>query len=282
MNIVTTASDAWLAMIADVRGAGEIVAPAGKRCSEILSYYSEFDMRYPLVAVKPRKLSYKYAFGESWWILSGKDDVASIAPYNKKIAAYSDDGVTFFGAYGPQVIAQIEDVCRALWEDTATRRACMTIWRPNPPHTKDYPCTMALQWIIRGGKLHCIDTMRSSDAWLGWPYDVFTFTMVTAVIQLRLRDMGVRVELGQFRLIAGSQHIYESDWGKVRDVCLEDDMVDFTYAPFDPLQFDNAIHLLMWLRDVADGNAETTGMRMTDNFKEVYGKIKPNDSSSHA
>ena len=70
--------------------------------------------------------------------------------------------------------------------------------------TKDLPCTISLQYLIREGALHCIVYMRSNDLWLGFPYDVFCFTAFQTKLAMELG-----VKLGTYTHIAGSLHLYE-------------------------------------------------------------------------
>lgn len=48
--------------------------------------------------------------------------------------------------------------------------------------------------------------------WLGWPYDIFSFTMMTHMVRVSL-SMGL--DMGELRIFAGSQHLYNN---KVWDV----------------------------------------------------------------
>jgi thymidylate synthase len=84
---------------------------------------------------------------------------------------------------------------------------------------RDVPCTLALQFLPRGGYLHTIVTMRSSDAWLGLPYDIFNFTMLAnhlaaALSQAKRR----RILLGTITLNLGSSHLYEENWTQAQQV----------------------------------------------------------------
>jgi thymidylate synthase len=168
-------------------------------------------MQRPILSVKQRKLGYKFLAAEAWWIITGKNDVASIKKYSPHIASFSNDGRHFDGAYGPRIVDQIRYVVDSLERDVDTRQSVASIWRPNPRDSKDVPCTISVQWVIRDAKLHCIDTMRSSDAWLGWPYDVFNFSMLSAYVLLLLRERSKffeEIQLGNLWLTAGSSHLY--------------------------------------------------------------------------
>ena len=69
-----------------------------------------------------------------------------------------------------------------------------------------------MQFVVRGGKLHSIVTMRSNDVILGFTYDVFTFSMVANAVRLLLRERGIKVELGNLYVNAGSLHLYEKHY----------------------------------------------------------------------
>lgn len=230
--MLQTANDAWCALLYDIMYDGVQQSPRGIWCTELLAHRTVIDMNYPIVSVSARKMGYKFLFAEAAWICSGDSRVSTIRLYSKQIGNFSDNGFNFFGSYGPALYMQLGHIVSALDKDSQTRQAVATIWRPSPPESKDIPCTVALQWVIRGGKLHCIATMRSSDAWLGWVYDVFNFSAVSRLISFMLREP---VELGNLYLTAGSQHLYESNraaveapFGDRADEMLDGGAGDFT------------------------------------------------------
>lgn len=235
-----TATDAWIANLRSVMQ-GSLVRPRGKATRELLGFSSSFPMDYPIVTTPERNLGYRFMAAEAAWILSGDNRVRTIAPYSKAISQFSDDGIEFFGAYGPRVLDQLEYVIETLRQDPDSRQAVMSIWRNNPPKTKDVPCTVAIQWLIRDGKLHCFDTMRSSDLWLGWPYDVVNFTMISAYIAITLK-----IPLGNLTLTAGSQHVYERDWEAVEKILSNDQTFSFRNK-FNPAVFESGRHLVVSL-----------------------------------
>jgi thymidylate synthase len=172
-------------------------------------------MRQPVLRVEERKLSYQFMAAEAYWILTGDDRVASIAPYSNRIANFSDDGIRFFGAYGPEIVDQLPYVVRKLNEDPLTRQAGLSIWRKNPPPSKDIPCTVAVFFSIREGRLNCHVFMRSSDLWLGLPYDVFNFSMLSHLVCCKLNETRLvsdSVSPGDLYLTAASSHLYETNW----------------------------------------------------------------------
>lgn len=165
-----------------------------------------------MMQIPERKLGYRFMLAEAWWILTGQNKLTSIDKYSKHIKEFSDDGTFFMGAYGPKVVDQLPYVLDCLVSDPSTRQAVISIWRERPRPSKDIPCTLSLQFLIRDSRLNCIATMRSSDIWLGWPYDVFNFSMISKYICELLHQKGFPVYLGDLYFTAGSQHLYEQNF----------------------------------------------------------------------
>jgi thymidylate synthase len=101
---------------------------------------------------------------------------------------------------------QWEHLKKLLRADVNSRQAVIHIKDASNEPTKDTPCTVALQYSIREGKLYATTYMRSNDIWRGFPYDVFAFTC----FQVKLA-MELGVDVGTYTHIAGSLHLYERD-----------------------------------------------------------------------
>lgn len=210
------ATEAWRTVVSNILEYGTGVGPRGRETLEVEGMYVPLvDMRRPVVRDPGRQLNYRFMAAEAYWILSGDDTVAGVAPWSKLIADFSDDGVKFFGAYGPPLRAQLPYVVAKLREDPATRQAALTIWRPSPPATRDVPCTVAMTFLRRHGRLNAHVFMRSSDAWLGLPYDIFNFSMVTHLVCAQLNDGTVP---GDLHLVAASSHLYTLDQQRAREI----------------------------------------------------------------
>lgn len=213
--MTTDFNDSWLDTLDEVLKHGAMVAPRGKLTRELPQRTIAVNMQSPVLSVSRRQLHYKFMAAEAYWILSGDDTVAGIAPYNKRIEAFSDDGEKFFGAYGPKIVEQMPYIIKKLNIDPMSRQAGLTIWRESPPETKDVPCTIAIFFSARGAnKLNCHVFMRSSDIWLGLPYDVFNFSMLTHLVcgSLNRTRKPDYLEPGTLYLTAASSHLYEANW----------------------------------------------------------------------
>lgn len=168
----------WLTLLQRLLTEGLPVGPRGTLTWELPQVTLTAALSRPVLTVPERRLSYRFLVAEAYWILNGDDQVSTIAPFNQHIAAFSDDGATFFGAYGPRFTDQLPGVVQKLMDDPSSRQAGLTLWRANPPATKDVPCTVAVFFQLRNDRLNVHVFMRSSDVWLGLPYDVFNFAMM--------------------------------------------------------------------------------------------------------
>lgn len=213
---------AWFACLERIINHGDAISPRGQPTLEVVANTLSVRMVNPVLVCPARKLSYRFMAAEAYWILTGDDSVGGIAPYNKNISQFSDDGVSFYGAYGPRIDMQLDHVVDSLLSDPATRQAVLTIWRQNPEPSKDIPCTVAMAFFIRGGELHLDVYMRSSDVWLGLPYDIFNFTTVAMkVAALYNEEARKPVSLGTLHWKGVSSHLYRRNLEDAKQ-CLRD------------------------------------------------------------
>lgn len=157
-----------------------------------------------------RDLNYKFMVAEFLWILFGYDDTETIGKYNKRIVEFSDDGVKMWGAYGPRLMVNLPYVIAKLQEDPQTRQAVALIWETPWQPTKDVMCTLTLQFIRRDDFLNLIVNMRSSDIYLGLPYDFYVFSQF---LNLVCHHLNCLPGFLQFNL--GSSHMYDKDLDKL-------------------------------------------------------------------
>ena len=215
------ADTAWRQTLRNILKHGHEVSPRGNPTREILHASAGFNMHTPQVSSPARKVYKKFMAAEAYWILTGDNSVAGIEPYNRHIKQFSDNGVSFAGAYGPQFTRQLHYAVNCLATDAHSRQAVIQIWKENPGPSKDIPCTLNLTFNIRNGKLNCHAFMRSSDIWLGLPYDFFNFSMMALYVGMHLNELCVNVKLGHLYWTAVSSHMYEADRNKACKVMEE-------------------------------------------------------------
>ena len=253
---MSSANQRWLQLLRDLNRKGNKQPSRDGDTLELLGYQSDVLMEDPVVTVAARKLGRRFLSAEAAWILSGDNRITTISPFAKQIAKFSDDGLTFRGAYGPRYVDQVGYVVNALVGASDTRQAVATLWRERPGKSYDVPCTVALQWLYRSGQLHCVATMRSSDAWLGWVYDVHNFSAMSAHVLLSLRHASnseprwQQCQLGRLFLTAGSQHLYSRNKDSALQCLAEPHTLSAPWQPLPLAQLNHPDELIdeLWKR----------------------------------
>jgi len=191
---------------------GERIKPSKGKALELTGVMLEItNPRARISRTETRGKPYS-CLGELCWYLAKSNDLTFIGYYLSRYKKLAEGG-KIFGGYGPRLsgwkeIHQLANVTKLLRKNSYSRKAviqlfdCLDIKEKH----KDVPCTCTLQFFARGGKLHMFTNMRSNDAYLGLPHDVFSFTMLQEIIA---RDLGL--ELGTYKHVVGSLHLYEKD-----------------------------------------------------------------------
>ena len=201
-------SAAWLSLLHKLIN-GAYIKPRNIPCFELTNV--QINVRNPLhnlIEHPHRNLSYRFAVAEWLWIYFGLNDLKTIERYNPRMKEFSDDGVILSGAYGPHISLQWFRIINKFIEDRETRQAVISIYDNTKvkENTKDIPCTLSIQFLCRKNCLKTIVNMRSSDAWLGLPYDFFSFSMLANLMSHELK-----MDLGDITFNLGSSHLYESN-----------------------------------------------------------------------
>lgn len=262
--ITSTMDGVWLSTLRRIVETGQRSAPRGMPILELDHYAIAVDLTRPVLRVPGRKLNYRFMAAEALWILEGSNRLSDLTPYNPRMADFSDDGATLAGAYGPRIMSQLAFVVDQIVNDPDTRRATLTVWRPNPPPTKDHCCTVAMDFKLRRGALDVHVFMRSSDVWLGLPYDVFSFAcvgyaVVNALRAVRSATLSATIP-GTLYVTSASSHLYlDQDYsGRVGEVL--ENVVPATRGPEVPTSLwsdgaDAQRNTLRALRDTNRGDS---------------------------
>ena len=148
--------------------------------------------------------------GELCWYLAQTKDLQFISYYIPAYRRYAD-GQEIFGGYGPRLFNwdgfnQFTNVADILKQKPDSRQAVIQLFDSGDikESHKDIPCTCTMQFMIRQERLHMLTYMRSNDAFVGMPHDIFCFTMLQEIMARTLS-----VELGQYKHMVGSLHLYK-------------------------------------------------------------------------
>lgn len=208
VNNATEAFEHWFKLL-DSQNLGASSRDGGVK-GEVLNAVTVIkDPTRGIVLSDIRKMPMRYAVGELMWYLSGNPELSAIQNYTHAWDRMSDNGETVNSNYGWCIQhkygfdqwAYVRDMLKS---DPLSRQAVLHIKTADNTPSKDVNCTVCLQFLIRDGKLHATVYMRSNDIWMGFPYDVFSFTAMQCKMAMELG-----VGIGTYTHIAGSLHLYE-------------------------------------------------------------------------
>lgn len=227
----------WRGLIRHLIAKDPIPCRDGKAIFEEVGASLHFPFFGPHFIYHPsgRRTSPVYALAECAWYLCVSADSALtkafdfshrhefILEYAPSYASHFNfvevDGVMTsydYGNYGQRMRGQFRLLIRELLNTDNSRRALLPIFNVqdlgnavhfNDAHGEpcyDIPCTSSLQFLLRGGELNMIVTMRSNDMWLGHVYDVFAFSMIQSLIASI-----ITAKTGSYTHNIGSCHLYD-------------------------------------------------------------------------
>lgn len=234
-----------------VRRDGVRVSPRGIPTIEVGPVTSVLtEPQHRILTNAARLINPAFMFAEALYLLSGSES-DWIFHYNQRLRQFTDKG-TLHGAYGPRLrswhgVDQLAEARERLRKDPSSRRACVVLYDPARDFTdaRDIPCTVTIHFLVRDGQLTATTFMRSQDLWLGFPYDVFSFTLLQEVVARSLDLVP-----GTYTHITSSLHLYESDLERAAQ---DGEALDLTTPARYPTQWEGLDALMRRLVAVASG-----------------------------
>ena len=178
-----------------------------------------YQMRYDLAAGFPvpttKKLHMKSVVGELIWFLRGDTNVAWLQEHGVTIwDEWADENGELGPVYGHQwrswpardgrTIDQIAEVIHSIRTNPDSRRHIVTAWNPADVDGMALPpCHMMFQFYVVNGRLSCQMYQRSADSFLGVPFNIASYALLTMMIA-QVCDL----EPGEFVHTLGDAHLY--------------------------------------------------------------------------
>ncbi len=214
---------------------------------------------------------------EALWMLAGRRDVATLAHYVRRMSNFSDDGVTFHGAYGYRWIqnwdfGQLVDVITLLSKYPQSRRAVIQIWDCEKDlltheKIKDIPCNLIITPWIQNNLLDMTVFCRSNDAiWGAAGANAVQFSILQEYLAANL---GIGV--GSLYQISNNFHAYTEIFEKLKTLrpisvgrppitYHQDKYTDKRVIPTklidDPIRFDQELHHFFQWHDARLGTTK--------------------------
>lgn len=218
-----------------------------------------------------RNVSISFAIGEWLWHMEGRNDLKMIQYYAPSYYKYSDDGKTLNGAYGPRIKKSLTKIVETLKKDPDSGRAVVPIyWKEDAGHdSNDIPCTIGFQFLIRNNKLNMIVNMRSNDIFLGFPYDIFNFTMWQEYVACKLN-----IDIGTYTHIANSLHFYEKDREKIIRASMVETVKENEMGKMPKEDLEKQLSLLYEIEEKIRNKQEYDISKQNDYFSKITKELE--------
>ena len=181
----------------------------------VFGHQMRFDLRegFPLVTTK--KIHTKSVIGELLWFLRGDTNVRWLQERGITIwDEWADDQGDLGPVYGYQWrswptpsgehVDQVAGVVEQIRSDPDSRRHIVSAWNvADIPQMALAPCHTMFQFYVAGGRLSCQLYQRSADIFLGVPFNIASYALLTHMVA-QVTDL----EVGDFVHTLGDAHLY--------------------------------------------------------------------------
>ena len=195
----------------------------GTGTQSCFGYQMRFDLQkgFPLVTTK--KVHLKSIIHELLWFLKGETNIAYLKEHGVKIwDEWADENGELGPVYGKQwrswegkdgkVIDQISDLIDQIKKNPDSRRLIVSAWNvADLPEMALMPCHNMFQFYVANGKLSCQLYQRSADVFLGVPFNIASYALLTMMIA-QVCDL----KPGEFIHTFGDVHIYSNHMEQVK------------------------------------------------------------------
>lgn len=180
-------------------------------------YQMRFDLQkgFPLVTTK--KLHLKSIIYELLWFLNGDTNIKYLTDNGVSIwNEWANENGDLGPVYGKQwrswqgangvVVDQIKDVIHQLKTNPDSRRMIVSAWNvAELPNMALMPCHALFQFYVADGKLSCQLYQRSADVFLGVPFNIASYALLTMMMA-----QVCNLQLGYFIHSFGDVHLYNN------------------------------------------------------------------------
>jgi thymidylate synthase len=230
----------------------------------VFGHQMRFDLAegFPLVTTK--KLHVKSIIHELLWFLAGDTNTRYLTENGVRIwDEWADEKGDLGPVYGKQwrswatpdgrVIDQISDVVAAIKKTPDSRRLIVSAWNPaDIDRMALAPCHCLFQFYVVGGKLSCQLYQRSGDSFLGVPFNIASYALLTLMMA---QVTGLKP--GDFVHTLGDAHLYVNHIDQAREQLRREPrklptmqlnpevhrIFDFVYGDFELVGYDPHPHI---------------------------------------
>ena len=196
----------------------------GTGTRSVFGYQMRFDLSkgFPLLTTK--KIHLKSIIYELLWFLKGETNISYLKENGVSIwDEWADESGELGPVYGHQwrswpgrngeTIDQISGLINQIKTNPDSRRLIVTAWNPSDVEKMALPpCHCLFQFYVSNGKYSCQLYQRSADIFLGVPFNIASYALLTMMIAKILK-----LELGEFVHTFGDAHLYSNHFDQAKE-----------------------------------------------------------------
>ena len=196
----------------------------GTGTRSIFGHQMRFDLQKGFPVLTTKMLHLRSIIHELLWFLKGSSNIGYLKENGVSIwDEWADENGDLGPVYGVQwrswpaadggTIDQIENVVRQIRENPYSRRHIVTAWNPAEVDNMALPpCHSMFQFYVSDGKLSCQLYQRSGDIFLGVPFNIASYALLTMMVA-QVCDL----EAGDFVHTLGDAHLYSNHFEQARE-----------------------------------------------------------------
>jgi thymidylate synthase len=210
--------DQYLDLLNRVRvGGTQKTDRTGTGTLSVFGHQMRFDLADGFPQVTTKKLHLKSIIHELIWFLAGDTNIKYLKDNGVAIwDEWADENGNLGPVYGKQwrswatpdgrTIDQISDVIATIKRDPDSRRMIVSAWNPaDIPQMALAPCHCLFQFYVADGKLSCQLYQRSADIFLGVPFNIASYALLTMMMA-----QVTGLQPGDFVHTFGDAHLYSN------------------------------------------------------------------------
>jgi len=196
----------------------------GTGTRSVFGYQMRFNLADGFPCITTKKLHLRSIIHELLWFLSGDTNIAYLKENGVRIwDDWADEKGELGPVYGHQwrhfpkpgggEVDQIRQVVNAIKNNPDSRRHIVCAWNPGMIEQMALPpCHAFFQFYVADGKLSCQLYQRSADIFLGVPFNIASYALLTMMIA-----QVCALEVGEFVHTFGDAHLYDNHLDQARE-----------------------------------------------------------------
>ena len=195
----------------------------GTGTRSVFGYQMRFDLSQGFPALTTKKLHLKSIIHELLWFLSGDTNIRYLKENGVRIwDEWADENGDLGRVYGAQwrswrgangeTIDQIRNLVQRIQTNPDSRRLIVSAWNPAEVDSMALPpCHALFQFYVANGKLSCQLYQRSADIFLGVPFNIASYALLTMMLA-----QVCGLQTGEFIHTLGDAHLYNNHLEQAR------------------------------------------------------------------